>query len=107
MLIEVLSEEWHTSHEDIAWELGRMQLREAVPALLHVTKWVPSYLKFDEARALAVKAIYSLALIPGDEAVEALRQISQYDNELLAENARERLRERLGGAWGPYTISST
>lgn len=99
-MLDALNEDWHSNHEDIAFQLGILQVREAVPALVKATTWVPHYLKFDEFRVLAVKAIYSLARIPTDEAVEALAWIAEHaEDKIVSWNARERLRQRLDGSW--------
>src|SRR5262245_52681188 len=55
LLVPLAFEEWHHSHEDIAMVLQDLGSREVVGALVHLAEWVPAYLDFDDARALAGK----------------------------------------------------
>ncbi|MET9438981.1 HEAT repeat domain-containing protein, partial [Streptomyces sp. NPDC006551] len=64
------------------------------PALVAATRWVPEYLDFDESRALAVKAIWALGAIPGEEAREALEGLRGDENEIIRENAVKQLARR-------------
>jgi HEAT repeat protein len=79
--------DWHKRHEDVASALGDLKTPTAVDALLHLASWVPSYLDFDDARALAVKAIWALGGIADDSAKAALKSLTTSDNEIVAENA--------------------
>ena len=73
--------------------LGRDLLREAidrrdsVDALVHLSQWVPSYLEFDDARALAMKAIWALGAITGDAARRALEALARSECNIVAEGA--------------------
>lgn len=86
-LISLAFADWHQRHEDVAMALGKLRSPISVPALAHLARWVPSYLEFDEARALAVKAIWALGSIGGDEAHGALESLSQSPCKVVAENA--------------------
>jgi hypothetical protein len=48
---------------------------------------VPRYLEFDEARALAVKAVWALGGIQDPAAREALESLTTSANDIVAENA--------------------
>lgn len=86
-LIEVLDTTWSHSHEEAASALGSLEDPHAVPALLRMAYWVPDYLRFDEARTLAVKAIHSLGRIPGSEAEAALEQLRHHEDRWLRSSA--------------------
>jgi len=86
-LITLAFADWHQSHEDVASALGELSSSSATAALLHLAEWVPSYLEFDDARALAVKAIWGLGSIRSEEAHSALESLSQSKSKIVAENA--------------------
>ncbi|HXR70550.1 HEAT repeat domain-containing protein, partial [Actinocrinis sp.] len=67
---------------------------ETVDALYHATQWIPEYLDFDEARALAHKAIWALGGTPGPEATAALTRLLTDEDESLHEAAAKQLRRR-------------
>jgi PBS lyase HEAT-like repeat len=99
-LRELLQKNWHPCHEDIVSALEDIGDADAVAALLHMTKWTPDYLKFDEGRALAVKAIWALGKIPGEASTAALRELSQSSDEILRNNAVHQINKRGEPAWG-------
>jgi HEAT repeat protein len=66
---------------------GDLKTPAAVDALLHLATWVPAHLDFDDARALAVKAIWALGGMADDSAKAALESLTSSDNEIVAENA--------------------
>lgn len=94
VLCGLVDEDWHDSHEDVVSALDKLRTTAAIEPLFRATQWIPSYLDFDEARALAVKAIWALGNLPGLEAEEKLRSIAQSDNVILRRNAEEQLERR-------------
>jgi HEAT repeat protein len=92
-LITLAFADWHQRHEDVAMALGRLRVPSSAAALMHLAQWVPSYLEFDEARALAVKAIWALGSIGGEEAHQALESLSQSESKVVAENALAQLQK--------------
>ncbi|MEU3820305.1 HEAT repeat domain-containing protein [Streptomyces sp. NPDC030392] len=93
-LIELFPADWHRDHEDIVSALGRFRSPRTVPTMVLATRWVPEHLDFDEARALAVKAIWALGAIPGPEARQALEDLRDAENEIIRENALKQLARR-------------
>ncbi|GAA0973603.1 hypothetical protein ENKNEFLB_00457 [Nocardioides aquaticus] len=93
-LVDLLGQDWHTRHEDVAFMLGRVGCVDAVPALVGATRWVPDYLDYDESRQLAVKAIHSLGRIPGDEARVALEALLDHEDHALRPRVRRVLDRR-------------
>jgi PBS lyase HEAT-like repeat-containing protein len=79
--------DWHQRHEDVASALGELRSPASVDALEHLARWVPAYLEFDDARALAVKAIWGLGGIGGDAAHRALKSLASSECGIVAENA--------------------
>ncbi|GAA4304179.1 hypothetical protein GCM10023086_21200 [Streptomyces venetus] len=93
-LIELFPAEWHRDHEDIVSTLGKLRSPKTVPTLVLATHWVPEHLDFDDCRALAVKAIWALGAIPGEEARDALEGLRDAENEIIRENAVKQLARR-------------
>ena len=91
-LITLAFADWHQQHEDVAAALGKLRSPAAVDALVRLAWWVPAYLEFDDARALAVKAIWALGGIGGDAAHGALESLVGSDCGIVAENAVAQLR---------------
>lgn len=92
LLIAAAFADWHQKHEDIASALGKMGLPDGVDALMHLATTVPEYLEFDDARALASKAIWALSTIPGHEARRALERLTSDPDERVARLALKRLK---------------
>jgi hypothetical protein len=92
-LITLAFADWHQRHEDVATALGKLRSPDEVDALAHLTGWVPAYLEFDDARALAVKAIWALGGIGGDAARSALESLASSECGILAENATAQLQK--------------
>jgi hypothetical protein len=93
-LLGLASAEWHVCHEDVITALGSLNSPAAVNALYQATQWIPSYLDYDETRALAVKAIRALGRIPGVEAERALRRLVDSDDSIISERAKRELARR-------------
>lgn len=79
--------DWHQRHEDVAMALEDLRSPDAVDALMHLAQWVPAYLEFDDARALAVKAIWALGAINDESAHRALNSLASSECSIVAENA--------------------
>jgi HEAT repeat protein len=94
MLVSLVKENWHFSHEDVVSALSEFKASQAVEGLLSATKWVPDYLAFDESRALAVKAIWALGGIEGPEADAALNEVMNDPDPILANAAAEQMKRR-------------
>lgn len=86
-LLALVSTDWHQRHEDVASALGELHSPASVDALVHLARWVPGYLEFDDARALAVKAIWALGGIGGEAAHRALTSLTGSSSDIVAENA--------------------
>jgi hypothetical protein len=89
-------EDWHNSHEDIAFELGQdLKDNENVQAIYHMALKEYPYLAYDKAKALATKCIWSLGNIGSTEAIDMLRCLTLVDDPILKKNAEQQLK-RLG-----------
>lgn len=93
-LSEAVAEDWHYSHENIVSMLDRLRTPAAIPAFIYAARHVPDYLDFDDARALAVKAIWGLGNLPAPEAEEALHSLLDSSNEVVDRNVRGQLERR-------------
>ena len=83
--------DWHQRHEDVATALGRLRSPGSVEALVHLATWVPDYLEYDDARALATKAVWALGSISSRGAREALESLAGADDPIVASGARAQL----------------
>lgn len=92
-LLTLASADWHQRHEDVASALGELRSPASVDALAHLAQWVPAYLEFDRARALAVKAIWALGGIGGDAARQALASLAGSSCSIVADNAVAQLQK--------------
>jgi hypothetical protein len=87
ILCRLVDEDWHINHEDVVDVLDKLRRPETVDALFRATQWVPEYLKFDDNRALAVKAIWALWKLQTPEANARLEQLAASDEPILQETA--------------------
>ena len=94
ILRRLIDEDWHYSHETIVSVLQTWPTVDTVEPLFRATQWVPKSLEYDDARALAVKAIWALGKIPGPEAEAKLETLARSDNAILRKNALEQLERR-------------
>jgi hypothetical protein len=90
-LVSLAFVDWHKKHEDVASALDKTRSSAGVDALRHLAEWVPSYLQWDEARALATKVIWGLGKIRDDAARSALEDLAGSDDAIVANCAREQL----------------
>jgi len=93
VLASLAQAEWHHSHEDIASAFDEIRAPGAVNALHLLAQWVPEYLAFDDARALASKAVWALAKIGDPSAKRALQEIADSQSDLIGTLAQEKLCE--------------
>lgn len=98
ILLRLIDEDWHYSHEDVVSTLQRWPTPDTVEALFRATQWIPKSLEYDDARALAVKAIWALGKIPGPEAETKLETLARSENTILRKNAVEQLERRHSSA---------
>ncbi|MFC5473994.1 hypothetical protein [Paraherbaspirillum soli] len=96
VLCNLILQDWHTQHENIAMVLKDMRYPGAVQCLYQAALAVFPYLDYDESYALGVKCIYALRAIGTSNAKEKLALIAQGSNAILAENA-ERLIKAMKG----------
>lgn len=103
LLVDQALAGWHRRHEEVASLLGKYRSPLAVDALYQLTRWIPDYLDYDDARALAQKAIRALGRVPGPEAEQALtrivedmdREIGLSDDDEAAEDLRDLAADQL------------
>jgi hypothetical protein len=99
ILCNLAKVEWHQSHEDVISALDELRDAGLVDLFYEATQVIPKYLEYDDARALAVKAIWALGNIGSRLADEKLQIISQSNNPILRDAALHQLtRGAAGGA---------
>jgi hypothetical protein len=94
ILCRLSDADWHIIHEDIVTALGKLRDVRAVEPLYRASLKLHPYLDFDDARALAVKAIWALGGLKDPLGDEKLRLLARSENEIVKENARDQLRHR-------------
>jgi hypothetical protein len=92
-LLEVEAD-WHFSHEDVVDALDELRTTDAVEALYRATQWIPKSLEYDDSRALAVKAIWALGKLPGNDAEAKLEALAHSNHAILQKAAEEQLERR-------------
>lgn len=93
VLCNLLSEPWHTSHENIALALQKIQDPRSVDCLYEGARADFNYLSFDDSRALAVKCMHALRDIGTVEARDRLQRLQTADHDRVQRTARKLLRE--------------
>lgn len=91
VLSALLVADWHYRHEDIVSALDRFRDPKTIEALFVAAQQKHDYLEFDEAHALAVKAIWGLGNLAHPEAMEKLRLLAKSDIEVIKRNSLEQL----------------
>jgi hypothetical protein len=89
VLSQLIDADWHYSHEDAVSALDHVRAAGAVEPLFRATQRIPKYLEFDEARALAVKAIWALGNLGSAEARTKLEILAQSGNAILRNVVKE------------------
>lgn len=96
LLVSVVNVDWHTSHEAVVELLDPLRALSAIDAFYGATQWIPGYLNYDDARALAVKAIWALGNLNSPAADAKLELLASADDQVLRKNAIEQLERRRG-----------
>jgi hypothetical protein len=91
LLNQLLVEEWHYKHEDIAFALEGLHDPSSVEPLYQAALSRHEYLDYDEGYALSRKCTWALYKIGTPEAFERLRDLSRVENPVIAGYARKRL----------------
>ena len=91
ILIKLESAKWHGRHENVVDAIVSFADENGLCALYHATQWVPDYLEYDDARALAVKAIWGIGGIGGERAKYFLEKIASNENEIISRLAISQL----------------
>lgn len=91
VLNELLISTWHTKHEDIATLLQWIKRTESVEYLVKAIDLKPQYLDYDANCAYEVKCLWALYTIGNEDAILALKKLSQHSNTIISNKANELL----------------
>jgi hypothetical protein len=91
LLITLLGEDWHKSHENIARYLQLLKPESAVPVLLCVATKKFSYLEHDNSLGLSRKCTWALADIGTDQSRIALQKLADCGDLAIEDYAKQRL----------------
>lgn len=83
--------DWHCMHEDSVSILQRYGGVHDIPALEAVVGLAFPYLAYEDTFSLARRAIWAIADIGGNEALQALARIELCSNQVVANYAKTRL----------------
>lgn len=92
MLCELLSADWHHSHEDLVEALCGFDGDSVAQSLFQATRWIPPYLAFDDSRALATKAIWAISRLTAVDVLPLLNALENDPDERLRVVAQTRLK---------------
>jgi len=93
-LCDLLFDDWHYSHEDIAFFLAELHPPEAVDCLERAATIQYPYLNYDETFQFARKCIKALSAISNENAIRALGGLAQNQNEVIRGYAIKELRRK-------------
>jgi hypothetical protein len=96
ILVKLSDAEWHERHEDVVTALGELHDSRSVETLYRAALKRHPYLSFDNARALAVKAIWALGQLGDATADQKLRLLADSDETVIRVNAQKQLYRRSG-----------
>lgn len=98
ILYSLASQVWHYSHEGVVAAIARTGFSDdrAIDALYDATQTTPSYLDYDDSRALAVQAIWALGKIPGRHSEQRLEMLARSPVTIIRQNAKKQLERRRG-----------
>jgi hypothetical protein len=93
MLRRLAEADWHFFHEDIIRALDKLRLHDqmTVDTFYKATQFIPGYLDYDEARVLAVKAIWGLGNMATEAANDKLRILAESGEPILSDEAVKQL----------------
>lgn len=95
ILCKLLVEDWHKQHEDIAWILQKLKDPASVGPLYWAANASLPYLAYDDAHALATKAMWALSEINSEDARRKLTLLTQSEIPIIRDNAARLLRRSL------------
>ncbi len=90
-LCQLLFENWHYSHEDIAFYLQRQVDSNNLDCLYKAAQLRFDYLEYDETFQFARKCIKAISAIGSAEAFEKLRRLAGTSNKVIAAYALKEL----------------
>lgn len=91
ILCELLLEDFHYMHEDIARLLQSLKDPNSVNCLYKAISFEPKHLSYDDSSEFARKCIKALAAIPDSLAISKLREITASENRQIAAYAKKEL----------------
>jgi hypothetical protein len=91
ILCQLLKEDWHTSHEDIAMTLRDLKDPATIDSLFHASTLSFDYLDYDDTCQFARKCIKALSYVENDAANDKLRLLAQHENSVIREYALKEL----------------
>jgi hypothetical protein len=101
ILVKLSDAEWHERHEDVVTALNELHDSRSVEALYRAALKRHPYLGYDNARALAVKAVWALGNLGDTSADEKLRVLAKSDDGILRREAENQLLRRQTGTASP------
>ncbi len=91
VLCDLIVQDWHYKHEDIARLLQDFGAPESIEYLYRVSLMELKYLEYDDSYALAVKCIWALGKINTSISREKLKLLALSENRVVKEASKRQL----------------
>jgi hypothetical protein len=91
LLNNLIQEDWHFKHEDIASVLQQIKSPSSIEALYNSALKRLEYLDYDDSYALARKCIHALGEIHTEYSKEKLQLLAESDIPIIKEKAEKQL----------------
>jgi len=91
ILCQLLEENWHIKHEDIALILQEAKDARAIEALYNTAQKKLDYLDYDDTCQLSRKCIWALWQIGTEEAVEKIKLLAESNDKVIGNYAIKQL----------------
>jgi len=95
ILNQLIVEDWHFKHEDIARLLQGFKNPSSIDVLYQTALAEYDYLGYDDSYALAVKCIWALGDINTASSREKLKQLTSSSNQVVSDAAEKQLQRSL------------
>jgi hypothetical protein len=95
ILNNLIVEDWHFKHEDIARLLQGFKDSSSIDVLYQTALERYDYLDYDDSYALAVKCIWALGSINTGSSREKLKQLTSSTNQIISDAAEKQLQRSI------------
>ena len=91
ILYDLIIENWHRNHEDIARIIQKIRDVNSIPFLVKEMCLNLEYLEYNDGESLIRKCAYALADIDSNESLLKIKELSKSENQIIKASAIEQL----------------